>query len=223
SGETLDLKPYEADMRHLIDTYVEASAPHKVSPFDDTGLLELIRAIGMDAAVQQLPDGIKGDRNAVAETIENNVRRKIVKAQLNDPEFFAKMSALLDEVIRLRKEQAERYAEYLQRMAELVKQVQAGHADDAPDVLKKNPAMRALFNNLHVAGAGVGDSVAEQAARLDLAQKLDDTICRVRPADWRGNPVKERKIKAAMLPLLGGDQAEVERLFRIIEQRESGY
>lgn len=31
SGETLDLKPFEADMRHLIDTYIEASEPRKIS------------------------------------------------------------------------------------------------------------------------------------------------------------------------------------------------
>ena len=27
SGETLDLKAYEADMRHMIDTYIEAAEP----------------------------------------------------------------------------------------------------------------------------------------------------------------------------------------------------
>jgi type I restriction enzyme R subunit len=29
SGETIDLKAYEADMRHLIDTYIEAEAPSR--------------------------------------------------------------------------------------------------------------------------------------------------------------------------------------------------
>ena len=38
SGETLDLKPYEADMRHLIDTYIEAKEPRTISEFDDMGL-----------------------------------------------------------------------------------------------------------------------------------------------------------------------------------------
>jgi type I restriction enzyme, R subunit len=42
SGESLDLKPYEADMRHLIDTYIEADEPRKISPFDNMGLLESI-------------------------------------------------------------------------------------------------------------------------------------------------------------------------------------
>ena len=34
SGESLDLKAYEADMRHLIDTYIEAEEARKISPFD---------------------------------------------------------------------------------------------------------------------------------------------------------------------------------------------
>jgi len=223
SGETLDLKPYEADMRHLIDTYVEASAPRKVSPFDNMGLLDLIRAAGMDQAVEHLPDGIRNNQSAVAETIENNVRRKLMAERLDDPEFFDKMSALLDEIIRFRKEQARRYAEYLQRMAELVAQVVAGHDDDTPEVLKSNAAMRRLYNNLRVADEGVSDCAAEQARRLALAQKLDATICRAAHADWRGNPTKENRIKRAMLPLLDGDVDEVERLFRIIEQQQSGY
>lgn len=40
SGESLDLKAYEADMRHLIDTYIQADEPRKISPFDDMSLLE---------------------------------------------------------------------------------------------------------------------------------------------------------------------------------------
>jgi type I restriction enzyme R subunit len=84
SGETLDLKAYEADMRHLIDTYIDASEPRKISPFDNMGLLELIVKAGMDMAIGSLPGALKKDKNAVAETIENNVRSKIIKEHLND-------------------------------------------------------------------------------------------------------------------------------------------
>jgi type I restriction enzyme R subunit len=64
--------------------------------------------------------GIKGNKDAIAETIENNVRSKIIKEHLNDPAYYAKMSALLDEIIRLRKEKAIEYEEYLARIADLV-------------------------------------------------------------------------------------------------------
>ena len=45
SGETIDLKAYEADMRHLIDTYIEAREPKKISAFDDMALLEADRQV----------------------------------------------------------------------------------------------------------------------------------------------------------------------------------
>lgn len=84
SGETIDLKAYEADMRHLIDTYIDAEQPRKISPFDDMPLLELIVKTGIAAAVNSLPDGIKRSKDAVAETIANNVRSRIIKDHLND-------------------------------------------------------------------------------------------------------------------------------------------
>ncbi len=84
SGETIDLKAYEADMRHLIDTYIQADEPRKISPFDDMPLLALVVQSGIADAINQLPDGIKGDRSSVAETIENNVRSKIMRALYNN-------------------------------------------------------------------------------------------------------------------------------------------
>lgn len=78
AGESLDLKAFEADMRHLIDTYIEASAPRKISPFDDIGLLELIVNSGIAAAIADKLGQLKGHQDAIAESIENNVRNKTV-------------------------------------------------------------------------------------------------------------------------------------------------
>jgi len=65
-----------------------------------------------DAIATQL-GGLKGNRSAIAETIENNVRRKIIKEHLNDPAFYEKMSTLLDEIITARKAKAIEYEKYL--------------------------------------------------------------------------------------------------------------
>ena len=215
SGETLDLKPYEADMRHLIDTYLEASAPRKISPFDDMGLLELIAKIGMDKAIEQLPEGVRGSKGAVAETIENNVRARILKEHLADPAFYERMSALLDEVIRFRKERADRYAEYLQKIADLVSQVEAGHGDDLPEELRASPGLRAVFNNLQTDDDSSRDG---DSSRLELAKALDRAVRESRPAVWRGNPARENVIKAALMDVLG-DEDEVERIFQVILQQ----
>ena len=62
SGESLDLKAYEADMRHLIDTYIEADEPRKISPFDNMGLLDLIVKTGIANAIASQLGGLKGNR-----------------------------------------------------------------------------------------------------------------------------------------------------------------
>jgi len=55
-------------MRHLIDTYIEADEPRKISPFGDMTLLELIVATASPRAVNSLPKGLRGSKEAVAET-----------------------------------------------------------------------------------------------------------------------------------------------------------
>jgi len=219
AGETLDLKPYEADMRHLIDTYIEAQAPRKISPFDGVGLLDLIVKTGIAEAIAERLSELKGNREGIAETIENNVRSKILKEQLTDPAYFAKMSALLDEIIRMRKAKAIEYEEYLARIADVVKKVSAGKADDTPAQLK-TVGQLALYNNLkeHVAANAAQQSTAHYAgatAALETALKLDACIKANRPDDWRGVVAREQMVKKAMFDVLR-DITEVDRLFPII-------
>ena len=77
SGDYIDLKMYEPAMRHLIDTYIRAEESEKISAFDDMSLIQLIVERGADA-VDALPKGIRKNKEAVAETIENNVRKLII-------------------------------------------------------------------------------------------------------------------------------------------------
>ena len=201
SGETLDLKAYEADMRHLIDTYIEADEPRKISPFDGMSLIDLIVKTGIANAINTQLGGLKGNQDAIAETIENNVRSKIIKEHLNDPAFFDAMSALLDEVIRARKARAVEYEAYLAKIAELAKKVDAGQADNTPETIH-TPGQRALYNNL--------------GQNAELALRIDETIKRTRPDDWRGVQAKERVVMAGLYGVLQ-DMAEVERIFLIIK------
>jgi type I restriction enzyme R subunit len=230
SGESLDLKAYEADMRHLIDTYIEADEPRKISPFDNMSLLYLNVKTGIANAITPQLGGLKGNKNAIAETIENNVRRKIIKEHLSDPAYYERMSALLDEIITARKAKAIEYEEYLKRIADLARRVEAGLADDTPEQLKSRPALRALYNNLKKA-AGTrartdraaeppGEYAVSGDPALDLAMKIDAAVKRVRPDEWRGVQAREQVIKAALYEILQ-DKAEVERIFPIIKaQRE---
>lgn len=206
AGETLDLKPYEADMRHLIDTYIEAAAPRKISPFDDIGLLDLIVKTGIADAIACRLGGLQGNRDAIAESIENNVRSKIVKAHLTDPAYYARMSALLDEIIRLRKQKAIEYEAYLKRIAALAADVQAGRTADAPAQLN-TPGRLALYNNLRAwvpanRAAQSGATYGDKDETLDLALRIDAALRHKRPDGWRGVLAKEQLVKQALYEVL---------------------
>jgi type I restriction enzyme R subunit len=202
SGETLDLKAYEADMRHLIDTYIEADVPRTISPFDNIGLLDLIVKSGILEAINSQLGNLK-DPTAVAETIENNVRSKIIKDHLTDPAFYERMSSLLDEIIANRKAKAIEYEEYLRRIGQIAVEVNTGRADDTPEHLN-TPGKIALWNNL--------------GQNENLALQLDEAVKSVRPDDWRGIQARERVIKAALYDVLKNTD-EVERIFKIIVQQ----
>ena len=84
SGDYIDLKAYEPAMRHLIDTYIRADDSEKISAFDDMSLIQLIVERGPDAADAKLKGMMKSEE-AVAETIENNVRKLIINESPVDP------------------------------------------------------------------------------------------------------------------------------------------
>src|SRR3990172_12684078 len=98
------------------------------------------------------------------------------------------MSTLLDEIIRARKAKAIEYEEYLKRIADLARRVDAGVAEDTPEQLKSSPALRALYNNLKAASGtpARADRVAEAQGEyavsghpvLNLALKIDAAIKR---------------------------------------------
>lgn len=203
SGESLDTKAYEADMRHLIDTYIQADDPRKVSDLDNLPLLDLIVNTGIAAALNSLPEGIKGSREAMSETIENNVRQKIIKDHLLDPAFYEEMSQLLNAIIQERRDKAHDYEDYLRKIAELAKKVKEGKADNLPEKIKSR-AQRALYHNLE------NDE--------NLAMACDEAVRYTKKADWRDNQAKEMEIKAALYKVLN-DVSEVERIFPIIKQQ----
>lgn len=204
SGDYIDLKMYEPAMRHLIDNYISAEESRKISAFDDLTLIQLIVERGQDA-FKQLPEGISNHKTAMAETIENNLRRVIIEEQAINPMFYKHMSELLDDLIQQRKSNALQYEDYLRKIVELTCQISnpAKNGNMYPHTLTRN-AQRALYDNL-----GHDES-------LTLA--LDYAIQHVRQDNWRGNLFKERAVRYAIKEYVQGD-AEVERIFELVKNQ----
>lgn len=203
SGDYIDMKMFEPAMRHLLDTYIRAEESEKLSALDDLNLVDLIVARG-EEAVQTLPKGIRENPEAMAESIENNIRKVIIDEMVVNPKYFEKMSELLDTLIQTRKKEAMDYKVYLAKIVELTKKVRQAETETSYPNAINSPARRALFDNL--------DNNEELAVHVDTA------IRNVKKAGWRGNRFKEREVRIAIKSILGDDDL-VDEIFEIVKNQ----
>ena len=178
SGEELDIKPYEADMRHLINTYIQADPATDLGELGALSLTELIVETGIhDAVAKKLNEKGKLSRNAIAEGIINNVRKTIIRDQLTDPKFYEQMSKLLDDLIQQSRADTAAYEEFLRKAEALVKRLAEKHPEPGvPAVLHGKPEAIVLFNNLDAIPATSFQRPASDDDKATLALKIDLTV-----------------------------------------------
>jgi type I restriction enzyme R subunit len=206
SGDYIDMKMFEPAMRHLLDTYIRAEESEKISAFDDMTLVELIVEKGEDA-IEALPKGIRENQEAVAETIENNIRKIITDEMAVNPKYYEKMSELLDALVRARKKQATDYKAYLAKIVDLARKVSKPETQSSYPATINSPAKRALYDNLD--------------EKEDLAVQVDTAIRNVKKADWRNNRFKKLEVRFAIKAILEDDEGLVDTIFEIVvKQRD---
>lgn len=224
SGEELDIKPYEADMRHLLNTYVQADPAEELGELDHIPLTELIIQTGIhDAIARKLNEKGKLSKNAIAEGIINNVRKTIVRDQLTDPRFYEQMSKLLDDLIKQSRADAAEYEEFLRKAEALVKRL-ANRQPDAgvPAILHGKREAAVLFNNLGSITASTFHCPANDDEKAALAIRLDLAVREHAPADWKGDQAREAQVLNALFPILDRDREATQAIFEIIKN-QPGY
>jgi len=202
SGDYLDLKRFEPGMRQLMDMYLDAKSSQKISNFENKTLVELILHMSEPRAEY----GKNKRHEAVAETIENNVRKVIIEESRTNPKYFEKMSKLLDELIQMRKEETISYQEYLDKIKELAKQVSSPQNSPSYPASLNSRAKQALYDNL--------DNNEELALRLDqiiLDNKLDG---------WRDGGIREKKLMLSVNTVIGDPDKTLEIMDIIKAQNE---
>lgn len=214
SCDYIDLKPYEADMRYILDTYIRADDSTVVSELGNMPLVELLLEHTSTTPIEALVKELPGDDNAKAETIENNLQHEIVKKMSSNEVYYGKLSEMLQNIIDQRKIEAMSYEEYLRQVVELAQAIL--HPEkyaDYPDDVKDSEARRAFFDYF--------DKNEKLAVGLDSA-----ILGAARPA-WKENRQKQQKIKLAIyenLLVYGYDEAEANEktnsVFKIAERQD---
>lgn len=203
SYDYIDLKPYESDMRYILDTYVKAEDTNVISELENMSLVELLLNSETTTPINQIVDVLPGDDEAKAEIIDNNLTYEIVKKKSSNEVYYGKLSEMLEEVITQRKIGVLSYEEYLKEVIELAKAVI--HPEDSgtyPDDIKDSEAKRAIYDFI-----GKEDSI--------IAFEVDAAIRASMQPDWISNKQKQNKIKGAIFDTLciyGYDEDKADNL-----------
>lgn len=229
SGEELDIKPFEADMRHLINTYIQADPADDMGAVDNYSLLELIVETGVhDAIARKLNAKGKLSKNAIAEGIINNVRKTIIRDQLTDPRFYEQMSKLLDDLIAQWRSSTANYEEFLRKAEALVRKMAEGHeSEDIPTELAGRREALVIYNNLPdiLAAAQPAETARETPPAYGrdklvvMALDIDRAMREQAPAGWRGDPARESQVLNALFPIMERDRAATRAVFELIKNQ----
>jgi type I restriction enzyme, R subunit len=202
SGDDVDMKQYEPAMRRLLDTYIKANDSEKVIDFEELGLIELIVE---KAKLNPVEPDSKSVPEAMAETIENNMRKVIIDEQPINPKYYERMSELLDALIEQRRQEAISYAEYLEQVKKLAEGISKPEGTSSyPDSMDTR-SKQSLYDNL--------------GQNEELVTRIDTAIRYTKKADWKSNRFKQRVIENAIKEELGDYDVDLNEVIELVKNQ----
>ena len=147
SGDYVDMKRYDAQMRALLDRYVTAPRSEKLEQLDDFSFLDIINIDDVTGDVTTDDDAEQelGGRRGVAETLTANVRRVINRKKEQNPEEYERFSARINRLLEELRQGTIEYKEFLRQIKQMGEQLRQGQQGD-PRL--DNAAKRDLCDNL---------------------------------------------------------------------------
>ena len=185
-AEVVDFKEYEAKIQKLIDTHVTTGAVEKVTTlvniFDKNAFLKEIEKLESTASQ--------------ADTIAHRTRRTLNERMEDDPAFFRKFSAMLEDAIRAFREKRLADREYLARVMEIAESVRTRSGDSLPEKLRNHEVAKALYGVLSESFRGhVQEAEEGREMSADAAIRVDEIILEERIVSWTSNADVQNRMK----------------------------
>ncbi len=185
-AEVIDFKEYEAKIQKLIDTHVTTGAVEKVTTlvniFDKNAFLKEIEKLESTASQ--------------ADTIAHRTRRTLIERMEDDPAFFRKFSAMLEDAIRSFREKRLADRDYLAKVMEIAESVRTRSGDSLPEKLRNHEVAKALYGVLIESFQGhVHEAEEGREMSADAAIRVDEIILEERIVSWTSNADVQNRMK----------------------------
>lgn len=175
---TVDLAEFDPQMKRILDTNVDAIKVEQIIP--PTNIFEV--------KYEERKAEFETPR-AKADFITSALEKTISENYEDDPEFYRPLSNLLQDLIKIIREQRFDEAKTLQMALELENKVKRRTGDELPEKLeKREPVVKAYYGfafkhlkDFHT------DEFSPKEVSADVAIKIDDIILEKRIRDWTDN------------------------------------
>ena len=201
AGDYIDFRKFNAEMRKLIDDYVNSTRVEVLGKLDDFSFLDLIikdeegEPVGVD---NEAEDELGGERG-VSETFAANVRRVVNRERNTNPDMYQRFSERLDRIIQEYQQGTIEYREFLKQILLLATEIKnRNHYDPRLDTELK----RSLYDNL--------------GHNLDLALSVYDVVNSNAEPGFRTSLMRDRKLKRALIAVLEGTDYDPDGIYQIV-------
>jgi type I restriction enzyme R subunit len=188
-AEVVDFGQYEPRIQRLLDVHVGTGEVEKL-----TGLVNIFDREAFAREVEKL-----GSAGSKADTIAYRTKVTIKERWAEDPAYYERFSAMLEQAIAEYRAQRLSDAEYLKRVAEISASVLDRTGDVVPEPVRYDPDARALFGVVReaVARYQFGGPGAETAAAA-TALAIDRAIEERRTVHWTHNSDVQNQMRNAI-------------------------
>ena len=197
SGDFVDLKRYDAEMRSLLDRFIDAESPRKMEELDEFSFLDILDNDDNTTLNEEELGGQRG----VAETLKANTRRVINRKMETNPVEYERLTDRLNRIIEDLKNNNISYEEYLSRIKEMNEEIR--NEKKAADPRINTPGKKAIFDNLD--------------KNIDLALKVIDVARTKAQMNWRTNAMRKRLLYMAIENVLKDTGYNIDTIMGVLE------
>ena len=200
SGDFVDLKRYDAEMRSLLDRFINADGARKIEELDDFSFLDILDSD--DEYSQDENQNIGGERG-VAETLKANTRRVINRKRETNPAEYERLTDKLNRLIEDLKNKNIEYEEYLKGIKALNEEIRNERKYSDPRL--NTPGKKALYDNL--------------GKNIDLTLKVIEVVRTKAQMNWRNNVMRKRMLQMAVTEVLKDSSFDIVTIMNILDRK----
>ncbi len=187
-SDDVDYSQYETQVQKLIDTHITADKVIEITP-----QVDIFNKEKFEEEVNKLDSTA-----AKADTIASRTKKTITQRMDQDPAYYRKFSEMLDEVIQQYRQQRLTDSEYLQKVTQMMQNVQNRTGDEVPTSISNKPVAKAYYGKSKPVIAKYVQEEQVPGLAAEIALEVDQIIKDHLVVDWQRKQDVRNSMKNAL-------------------------